>query len=308
MAYQLGNFNSATVGNNELYVAKMLDVGSKSTKPIYDNFLRVDGFVNMSANANGEIESDYADDGVHEAAATQGTFDLSTEVTGLSEAGFGLVFGRYLPVSGGAALFGAQNPPSLAIAWQTTKANGKRVRHIAYNVKYPEAEFNSSTRAEGIEFQHITLNGQGAGILYRFTGTDRATGETVEVENLKHFMMDEESDAFNSTIWNNWFTAVQYPEGVAADLPDLTTYTFAKGANTGETKVTFTYAAAVSFVYKLGSPGVVRVGDTVPAGIAIVSGADVAVTTGQVITVYALDASGKAIAGESHTMAAGEIK
>lgn len=308
MSYQIGNFNSATVGNNDLYVAKMLDVGSKSARPTYDSFLRVDGFVNMSANANGEIESDFADDGVHEAAATQGTFDLTAEVTGLSEAGFGLVFGRYLPLTGGAALFGAQNPPSLAIAWQVTKANGKRVRHVAYNVKYPEAEFNSATKAEGIEFQHITLSGQGTGILYKITGADRASGETIELENLKHYMMDEESDAFNSSIWNNWFTAVQYPEGTAAELPDLTTYTFAKGGQTGETKITFTYPAANSFVYKIGSPANIRIGDAVPGGIAIVSGADVAVSAAQVVTVYALDANGKAIAGESHTVAAGEIK
>lgn len=308
MSYQIGSFNSATVGNNDMYVAKMLNVGSKSAKPTYDSFLRIDGLVNMSANANGEIESDFADDGVHEAAATQGTFDITSEVTGLSEAGFGLVFGRYLPLTGGAALFGAQNPPSLAVAWQTTKANGKRVRHVAYNVKYPEAEFNSATKAEGIEFQHITLSGQGSGILYKITGTDRASGESVEIENLKHFMMDEESDAYNSSIWSDWFSAVQYPEGTAAELPDLTTYTFAKGGSAGETKITFTYATANSFVYKIGTPANIRVGDAVPDGTVIVSGADVAVSPNQVVTVYALDANGKAIAGESHTVVAGEIK
>ena len=98
---------------------------------------------------------------------------------------------------------------------------------------------------------------------------------------------------------------VSYLETAAPAL----SITVAQGAGAGSTKFTATAGSGNTLAYKLTAAAITGYLNTIPAGVtAYTSGADIAATAGQILNTYELDAAGRIVKFNSHTLAAGDIK
>ena len=309
MALVMETFNSASIGLSRLHFAKMTDKGSAIAYPQYDPFVRIDGLVSGSITPEGEIVADFSDNRTHELALNYSAAGISLEVTGLGPAGYEYVTGRIVSQDGGTVMMAGQNAPNLATAFEVLNGQRKRVRYVVYDCLFLEGEISLQTKGDGIEFSHTALEGQIADLLYEGSIMKLSDGSEVTADGIRFMTMTEGGQDYEENKWNNWFTTVQFPSGgtaVAAEAFEA--FSFEAGSSAGESDLTIVSSVADSFVYVIGERNKPLVGTPISGGTVIATGGTIAgLTAGDVVSVYGLDALGKAKSFGTHVMLSSEI-
>ncbi len=309
MTLVMETFNSASIGLSRLHFAKMTDKGSAIAYPQYDPFVRIDGLVSGSITPQGEISADYADNKTHEQVLNYSAADISLEVTGLGPAGYEYVTGRVVSQDGGTVMMAGQNAPNLATAFEVLNGQRKRVRYVVYDCLFPEGEISLQTKGDGIEFGHTPLEGQVADLLYEGAITKMADGSLVTADGIRFMTMTEDGADYEPVKWNAWFTNVQFPTGgTAVSAEAFEVLSFAAGSNAGESVLTIESAVAETFRYVIGEASKPLVGTPINGGLPIATAGTIPdLVAGQIVSVYGLDASGKAVSFGTHVMLSSEI-
>ncbi len=309
MTLVMETFNSASIGLSRLHFAKMTDKGSAIAYPQYDPFVRIDGLVSGSITPQGEISADYADNKTHEQALNYSAADISLEVTGLGPAGYEYVTGRVVSQDGGTVMMAGQNAPNLATAFEVLNGQRKRVRYVVYDCLFLEGEISLQTKGDGIEFGHTPLEGQVADLLYEGPIMKMADGTEVTADGIRFMTMTEDGADYEPVKWANWFTNVQFPTGgTAVSAGAFEVFSFAAGSSAGESVLTIESAVAETFRYVIGEASKPLVGTPINGGLPIdTAGTIPNLVAGQVVSVYGLDALGKAKSFGTHVMLSSEI-
>lgn len=307
MTLVMETFNSASVGLSRLHFAKQTNKGSASLYPTYEPLVRIDGIVSGTVTPQGGVESDFADNKVHESAINYSAADITLEVTGLGPAGYEYVTGRIVSADGGTVMMTGQSAPTLATAFEVLNGQGKRVRYVVYDCLFPEGEASFNTKGDGIEFGHVPLEGKIADLLYEGEITKLSDGTSVTADGIRFMTMTEDGADYDATKWNAWFTTVQFPTGGGASLAsDFTSFSFAAGTENA-TILTVT-STAETYKYVIGQRNTPVAGSDLSEGISISTPWSIpAVAAGQYISVYGLDAGNKVVSFGTHKLLSSEI-
>lgn len=179
-------FASATIGIKRLAFAVCTSVGSASTNPTYGSIYLCNGLVNADPETEETPEVQFTGN-------TRWRYlpsSIEIEKTTLTPEFQSVMLGQTL-TSGVLEKRLTDEPPIIAILWETVQANGKRVRWLLPHVRITSAELSDiSTKDDSLDFQHFELSGVYwhtlRGVKYRKAYEELSPGQ-----------------------FSNWFTSIQ---------------------------------------------------------------------------------------------------
>ncbi|MFA5448831.1 MAG: major tail protein [Clostridia bacterium] len=146
---------SSIVGLKRLAFAVCTNVGCANVKPTYGPIHICDGLVKANPEAEEEPEARFLGNKRWRYMPS----DITIEKTGLTPEFQKLMLGQTL-VNGVLEKRQSDEPPIIALLWETEQANKKRVRWLLPMVKIQSAEPDKlATRSDSVEFQHFMLSG-----------------------------------------------------------------------------------------------------------------------------------------------------
>lgn len=179
-------FASSGIGLKRLAFAVCTNVGSPTVKPTYGQISICSGLVRANPGLEAEPDTHFSGNKRWRYIPSK----LEIEKTGLSPEYQKQMLGQTLT---GGVLDKRQGdePPILALLWETEQANKKRVRWLLPCVRIISAEpVELVTKGDTLEYQHLTLQG-----IYWHT-----------LSGVKYRKAYEELDPVE---FDSWFTTVQ---------------------------------------------------------------------------------------------------
>lgn len=195
------------IGCDKLYYALMTVEDTVTTAPTYGTPTAAPGVISLNINPNGSLETLFADDGPFEAAATLGNIEVEIQKAYLTTQNRADLLGHAIDTSGGLVSGASDTPPWVAIGFRSLKSNGHYRYVWLYKGRFVDPEDNNETKADSINFQNDTINGQFARLnnSYTLDSKDR---------NPWKYEMDEDHSGSTPATMAAWFTAVVFPTTV----------------------------------------------------------------------------------------------
>lgn len=192
------------IGCDNLVYAIMETEETTSIDPTYKAVKAAPGVMSLNINANGSVETLFADDGPMETATTLGKIEVEIQKNALTVENKADLLGHNVDANGVLVSGDSDVPPWVAIGFRTLKSNGTYRYVWLYKGKFTEPEDNNETKGDGINFQSDTIKGQFAKLNKEYTVNGK-TSRPYKVE------ADEEYAALKEGVITKWFEAPYLP-------------------------------------------------------------------------------------------------
>lgn len=196
------------IGCDNLVYALMTTEDTPEAAPVYGEVKTAPGVISVNINPNTSLATLFADDGPMEVASTLGNIDVAINKAELTTENKADLLGHTVDENGGIAYADSDVPPWVAIGFRTLKSNGKYRYVWLYKGKFTDPEDNNETKADSINFQTDTINGQFVKLNYPITlgGSPK---------RLWKYEMDADNTSAKAEVMASWFNDVVMP-GTAA--------------------------------------------------------------------------------------------
>lgn len=196
------------IGCDNLVYALMTTEDTPEAAPVYGDVKTAPGVISVNINPNTSLATLFADDGPMEVASTLGNIDVAINKAELTTENKADLLGHTVDENGGIAYADSDVPPWVAIGFRTLKSNGKYRYVWLYKGKFTDPEDNNETKADSINFQTDTINGQFVKLNYPVT-----VGGVPK--RLWKYEMDADNTEAKADVMAKWFDSVVMP-GAAA--------------------------------------------------------------------------------------------
>lgn len=165
-----GNAENPKIGLDNVVIAKLLTDDGASL-PVYDTPIPLKGAVTASVNPNSSVETDYADNGAFFVTGNRANTEMTLELTNVAPATLALMLGQ-TRVNGITQEKPLDQAPYFALGFRVwiggTDENGNKIfEYFWYSKgKFSVPETGGNTKADSIEFQHVSLTAQFVPTLY----------------------------------------------------------------------------------------------------------------------------------------------
>lgn len=165
-----GNAENPKIGLDNVVIAKLL-TDDGSSLPVYDTPTPLKGAVTASVNPNSSVETDYADNGAFFVTGNRANTEMTLELTNVAPATLALMLGQ-TRVNGITQEKPLDQAPYFALGFRVwiggTDENGNKIfEYFWYSKgKFSVPESGGNTKADSIEFQHVSLTAQFVPTLY----------------------------------------------------------------------------------------------------------------------------------------------
>lgn len=197
------------IGCDNLVYALMTTEDTPEVLPVYSAVKKAPGVMSVNINANGSIETLFADDGAMETAATTGSIEVEIQKNALTSENKADLLGHTIDANGGVVYADSDVPPWVAIGFRTLKSNGTYRYVWMYKGKFSEPEDSNETKGDGINFQTDTITGNFAKIQKPI---EVAAGKSVRPWK---YEIDQEHATANEAAIAQWFTTPLFPTKTA---------------------------------------------------------------------------------------------
>lgn len=261
-----GSAENPKIGLDNVVIAKLLSDDGVNV-PVYDTPIPLRGAVTASVNPNSSVETDYADNGAFFVTGNRANTEMSLELTNVDPATLALMLGQRR-ANGITVETPLDQAPYFALGFRVwiggTDASGNKIfQYVWYTKgKFSVPESGGNTKAESIEFQHVSLTAQFVPTLYKADGNSGTV--------CTHCRSDIDTP---SSLIASWFNAPVFD--VSVDTSKLTV-AIAEGSTPGTIVVTGTKASGEDCVFAaasviLGSSLIIADsnGDLVPGSVAV---------------------------------------
>ena len=196
------------IGCDNLVYAVMKTEDTASTAPTYDAVKAAPGVISININPNASQETLFADDGPMDTATTLGKVDVAINKAELTTEYKADLLGHEIDSNGGIVYSDSDVPPWVAIGFRTLKSNGKYRYVWLYKGKFTDPEDNNETKADSINFQTDTINGQ-------FVKLNNQITINGKLKRLWKYEMDGDNTTASAEIMAKWFDSVTMPNATA---------------------------------------------------------------------------------------------
>ncbi len=165
-----GNAENPKIGLDNVVIAELLS-DDGSNVPQYGDIIPLRGAVTASVNPNSSVETDYADNGAFFVTGNRANTEMSLELTNVAPATLAKMLGQRR-VNGVTQERPLDQAPYFALGFRVwiggTDENGNKIfEYFWYSKgKFSVPESGGNTKADSIEFQHISLTAQFVPTLY----------------------------------------------------------------------------------------------------------------------------------------------
>lgn len=262
-----GSAENPKIGLDNVVVARLLSDDGNSV-PVYDTPIPLRGAVTASVNPNSSVETDYADNGAFFVTNNRANTEMTLELTNVDPSTLALMLGQ-ARANGITIETPLDQAPYFALGFRVwiggTDANGDKIFEYFWYAKgkFSVPESGGNTKAESIEFQHVSLTAQFVPTLYKADGNSGTV--------CAHCRSD--IDTASATI-SAWFNAPVI--SVTVDTSKLTV-AIAEGTVPGTIEIVGTKASGADCVFAeasviLGTTLIIADsnGDAVPGSVAVV--------------------------------------
>lgn len=169
-----GSAENPKIGLDNVVIAKLLSDDGTNV-PTYDTPIPLRGAVTASVNPNSSVETDYADNGAFFVTGNRANTEMSLELTNVDPATLALMLGQ-TRANGITVETPLDQAPYFALGFRVwiggTDANGEKIfQYVWYSKgKFSVPESGGNTKADSIEFQHVSLTAQFVPTLYKADG------------------------------------------------------------------------------------------------------------------------------------------
>lgn len=268
--------NSA-IGVDNVVIARMLNDDVNGVT--YDTPIALKGAVQVTANPNSSVETDYADNGAFFVVDNRGNLELNLEMTNVAPDVLAMMLGQKR--ENGITIEGSQDQaPYFALGFRIwiggTDENGDKIYKLYWFAKgkFSAPEQGGQTKQDNVSFQHVSMVAQFVSTIYN--GAFGANCRT-----------DYDTPA---TTIQNWFN-----QPILSTDADLSALTVAITKSSNKIEIAPTKASSEDTVIALSSA---KLGDTV---IVLTSGGDV------VDGVFSIGTNGKLVFTAENAIATGTI-
>lgn len=192
------------IGCDNLVYAIMQTEDTATTAPSYGDVKAAPGVISININPNASQETLFADDGPMDTATTLGKVDVAINKAELTTENKADLLGHEIDSNGGIVYSDSDVPPWVAIGFRTLKSNGKYRYVWLYKGKFTDPEDNNETKADSINFQTDTINGQFVKLNNQVTINGKA-------KRLWKYEMDGDNAEAKVDVMNAWFNTVTMP-------------------------------------------------------------------------------------------------
>lgn len=238
-----GSAENPKIGLDNVVIAKLLSDDGVNV-PVYDTPIPLRGAVTASVNPNSSVETDYADNGAFFVTGNRANTEMTLELTNVDPATLALMLGQRR-ANGITVETPLDQAPYFALGFRvwiggTDDAGNKIFQYVWYTKgKFSVPESGGNTKAESIEFQHISLTAQFVPTLYKADGNSGTV--------CTHCRSDIDT---SSAVIAAWFNAPIFD--VAVDTSKLTV-AIAEGTTPGTIAITGTKASGADCVFAAAS-------------------------------------------------------
>jgi phi13 family phage major tail protein len=197
------------IGCDNLVYAIMSAEDTVTTAPTYGTAEKAPGVMSININANGSIETLFADDGPMDSASTIGKIEVEIQKNELTTKNKSDLLGHHVDANGGLVSGDSDTSPWVAIGFRTLKSNGKYRFVWLYKGRFSEPEDNNETKGDGINFQTDTIKGNFVKLIKSY---DYETGKSTRPWK---YELNEEDESANAITIGKWFTAPVFPSATA---------------------------------------------------------------------------------------------
>ena len=228
-----GSAENPKIGLDNVVIAKLLSDDGVNV-PVYDTPIPLRGAVTASVNPNSSVETDYADNGAFFVTGNRANTEMTLELTNVDPATLALMLGQRR-ANGITVETPLDQAPYFALGFRVwiggTDADGNKIfQYVWYTKgKFSVPESGGNTKAESIEFQHISLTAQFVPTLYKADGNSGTV--------CTHCRSDIDT---SSAVIAAWFNAPIFD--VTVDASKLTV-AIAEGTTPGTIAITGTKAS-----------------------------------------------------------------
>ena len=165
-----GNAENPKIGLDNVVIAELL-ADDGTNVPQYGEVIPLRGAVTASVNPNSSVETDYADNGAFFVTGNRANTEMSLELTNVAPATLAKMLGQ-TRVNGITQERPLDQAPYFALGFRVwiggTDENGNKIfEYFWYSKgKFSVPESGGNTKADSIEFQHISLTAQFVPTLY----------------------------------------------------------------------------------------------------------------------------------------------
>lgn len=193
------------IGCDNLVYAIMTTEDTPDAAPVYSEVKAAPGVISININPNASVSTLFADDGPMDTATTLGNIDVAINKAELTAENKADLLGHEIDANGGVAYADSDVPPWVAIGFRTLKSNGKYRYVWLYKGKFTDPEDNNETKADSINFQTDTINGQFVKLNYSVTVNSKS-------KRLWKYDLDADSaTTTGETVISTWFDTVAMP-------------------------------------------------------------------------------------------------
>lgn len=238
-----GSAENPKIGLDNVVIAKLLSDDGVNV-PVYDTPIPLRGVVTASVNPNSSVETDYADNGAFFVTGNRANTEMTLELTNVDPATLALMLGQRR-ANGITVETPLDQAPYFALGFRvwiggTDDAGNKIFQYVWYTKgKFSVPESGGNTKAESIEFQHISLTAQFVPTLYKADGNSGTV--------CTHCRSDIDT---SSAVIAAWFNAPVFD--VSVDTSKLTV-AIAEGTTPGTISITGTKASGADCVFAAAS-------------------------------------------------------
>lgn len=238
-----GSAENPKIGLDNVVIAKLLSDDGVNV-PVYDTPIPLRGAVTASVNPNSSVETDYADNGAFFVTGNRANTEMTLELTNVDPATLALMLGQRR-ANGITVETPLDQAPYFALGFRvwiggTDDAGNKIFQYVWYTKgKFSVPESGGNTKAESIEFQHISLTAQFVPTLYKADGNSGTV--------CTHCRSDIDT---SSAVIAAWFNAPVFD--VSVDTSKLTV-AIAEGSTSGTISITGTKASGADCVFAAAS-------------------------------------------------------
>lgn len=196
------------IGCDKLHYAIQTTEETAVAVPVYATPTPAPGVISVNINPNGALATLFADDGPWESASTLGNIEVAINKTELTTQNKAELLGHGVDELGGLVYGAADVPPWVAVAFRTLKSNGKYRYVWLYKGRFVDPEDNNTTKADTIEWQTDTINGQFVQLQHEFS-----FGNPVKKARPWKYEIDADNPDADAATINTWFDSVVLPAG-----------------------------------------------------------------------------------------------
>ncbi len=197
------------IGCDNLVYATMTTEDTVLVAPTYDVVTPAPGVMHININPNASLETAFFDDGPGDTASTLGKIDVEIEKNALTSDNKADLLGHIIDANGGVVFGDNDVSPWVAVGFRTLKSNGTYKYVWLYKGRFADPEDNNETKADSINFQSDTIQGQFVKLTFPI---EVATGV---FKNVWKYDLDEESTEANPLTITSWFDDVKLPSVTA---------------------------------------------------------------------------------------------